>query len=56
MPDLTITCADCGNEFLWSQDEQQFYREKGLTTPRFCPICRAKHKARELQFSKYRKN
>ncbi len=39
--DKTIKCADCGNEFMFSAAEQQFFAEKGFTNePRRCPTCR----------------
>ena len=27
--DKTLTCCDCGNEFIFSASEQEFYAEKG---------------------------
>jgi len=50
--DKTIICADCGREFFWSGEEADFYRQKGLAEPKYCPICRAKRKAAELHFRK----
>ncbi|MFZ2202057.1 MAG: zinc-ribbon domain containing protein [Microgenomates group bacterium] len=41
MPDLTLICANCHNEFVFSAGEQSFYASKGLETPKYCPICRA---------------
>ncbi len=39
--DITITCKDCGTEFIFSAGEQQFYAEKGFTNqPVRCPACR----------------
>ena len=31
MSDKTITCRDCGSEFIFSVGEQEFYQEKGFT-------------------------
>lgn len=45
MEDKNLTCAECGEEFLFSADEQQFYMEKGFTEPKRCKPCRAKMKA-----------
>jgi CxxC-x17-CxxC domain-containing protein len=39
--DRTLTCADCGQEFVFSADDQRFYNERGFTDPRRCPSCRA---------------
>jgi hypothetical protein len=39
--DQTLTCVDCGESFTWSAGEQEFFREKGLTTPpKRCKQCR----------------
>jgi CxxC-x17-CxxC domain-containing protein len=44
--DQSITCADCGEEFIFTAGEQAFYREKGLTNaPTRCKACREKRKA-----------
>jgi CxxC-x17-CxxC domain-containing protein len=39
--DRTLTCRDCGEEFIFSGGEQRFFAEKGLTnTPQRCLSCR----------------
>ncbi len=44
--DKTLTCRDCGSEFVFSASEQEFYAEKGFTNePGRCPECRAARKA-----------
>jgi CxxC-x17-CxxC domain-containing protein len=40
-----MTCADCGQEFMFSASEQQFYTDRGFSDPRRCPTCRANRKA-----------
>jgi CxxC-x17-CxxC domain-containing protein len=46
MEDKTLTCRDCGREFIFSASEQQFFAEKGFTNePGRCPECRAANKA-----------
>ena len=46
MQDKTLTCRDCGHEFIFSVGEQQFYAEKGFTNePGRCPECRAARRA-----------
>lgn len=35
-----IICENCGNEFVWSEDEQDLYKARGLDRPSLCPICR----------------
>ena len=40
--DRTLTCRDCGREFLFTAGEQEFYQSRGLQNePRRCPECRA---------------
>ena len=47
MADKTLTCRDCGMEFVFSEGEQAFYKEKGFENePQRCPECR---KARKMQ-------
>ena len=41
MADKTLTCRDCGNEFVFTEGEQEFYKEKGFENePTRCPACR----------------
>lgn len=43
--DKPIVCKDCGEEFLFTIGEQEFYEEKGFTNePVRCPDCRRKRK------------
>ncbi|MFQ5604200.1 MAG: zinc-ribbon domain containing protein [bacterium] len=44
MPDKTLTCEDCGNQFTFSEDEQQFYNQRGFQEPKRCKSCRDKRK------------
>lgn len=40
--DKTLTCKDCGAQFVFTAGEQQFYQEHGLLhEPARCPTCRA---------------
>ncbi len=41
----SIQCKDCGAEFQWSAEEQEFYQEKGFNPPLRCKDCRAKARA-----------
>jgi len=38
--DITLICCECGREFLFSEGERSFYREKGFMNPKRCPYCR----------------
>jgi len=52
--DQTLTCEDCGKEFVFSAGEQEFYAQKGLTnTPKRCPECRKirRQKSRRKMYS-----
>ena len=45
--DKTLTCEDCGQEFVFSAGEQEFYAQKGLVnTPKRCPDCRKARRQR----------
>jgi Probable zinc-ribbon domain len=45
MPDKTIRCSDCGQSFNFSQGEQDFFQQKGMSEPKRCKECRAAKKA-----------
>ena len=45
MQDKTLTCSDCGQEFTFTASEQEFFAQKGFSTPSRCPSCRAARKA-----------
>ena len=37
----TLVCADCGQEFPFTVEEQEFFSSKGFTNePKRCPDCR----------------
>ena len=39
--DKTLTCKECGNEFVFTAGEQEFYAEKGFQNePQRCKACR----------------
>ena len=44
--DKTLICKECGNEFVFTAGEQEFYAEKGFQNePSRCKSCRSNHKA-----------
>lgn len=44
--DKTLVCKDCGQEFVFTAGEQEFYAEKGFEhEPQRCRACRATRKA-----------
>ncbi len=43
--DKTLICKECGNEFVFTAGEQEFYEEKGLKNePQRCKECRTAYK------------
>ena len=43
--DKTLTCRDCGTQFVFTTGEQEFYAQKGFTNePTRCPNCRQARK------------
>jgi ribosomal protein S27E len=43
--DKTITCRDCGMDFVFTAGEQEFYASKGFVNePTRCPSCRQARK------------
>ncbi len=45
--DKVLQCRDCGKDFTWTAEEQEFYQQKGFdNAPVRCKDCRAAKKAR----------
>ena len=43
--DKTLQCSDCGKEFTFSAEEQEFFQSRGYTNePKRCPDCRQARK------------
>ena len=43
--DKTLVCKDCGNEFVFTAGEQEFYAERGFQNePQRCKECRQARK------------
>ena len=43
--DKTLTCRDCGTQFVFTAGEQEFYAQKGFTNePTRCTSCRQARK------------
>jgi CxxC-x17-CxxC domain-containing protein len=44
--DKTLTCQDCGQDFTFSADDQQYHAEKGYANePKRCPTCRSNRRS-----------
>lgn len=35
-----LICAECGSEFVFSADDQEFHAQRGYQDPKRCPSCR----------------
>ncbi len=44
MSDRSLTCRDCGQEFVFTLGEQEFYQQRGFSEPQRCPTCRQARK------------
>ncbi|MFA6989459.1 MAG: CxxC-x17-CxxC domain-containing protein [Candidatus Gastranaerophilaceae bacterium] len=42
--DVQLECSDCGQSFIFSAEDQEFYAQKRYSTPKRCPVCRANRK------------
>jgi len=47
---IEIVCSDCGSKFIFSVEEQQFFKEKGFENPKRCSRCRIRR--RELNYGR----
>lgn len=47
--DQELTCSDCGDTYIFTAGEQEFFAQKGFTVPKRCKKCRAAMKARKRQ-------
>jgi len=53
MEDKTLTCRDCGREFIFTASEQELFAKKGFThEPNRCPGCRAASKPSESGYGR----
>src|SRR5205085_6293185 len=43
--DRTLTCVQCGNDFTFTADDQQFHAGRGYQDPKRCPTCRAERRS-----------
>jgi CxxC-x17-CxxC domain-containing protein len=51
----TIQCSDCGREFAFSVEEQEFFQSRGYTNePKRCPECRQARKTERYGSGGYR--
>ena len=51
----TLQCADCGTDFVFTAEEQEFFATKGFTNePKRCPTCREAKRAERSGSGSYR--
>lgn len=43
--DQELVCADCGQSFPFSAEDQEFFAQKGYSSPKRCASCRSARKA-----------
>lgn len=43
--DKTLTCVECGQEFIFSASDQEFHLSRGYQEPKRCPNCRQNRRA-----------
>jgi CxxC-x17-CxxC domain-containing protein len=43
--DKTLTCRDCGERFVWTSEDQEFFASKGFNQPSRCQDCRSARKS-----------
>jgi len=42
-----LECKNCGNEFVYSVEEQNLYKDRGIDDPEYCAICRGIFEAKQ---------
>ena len=42
--DRDLTCGDCGDVFVFTARDQEFFAGKGFSDPKRCPACRRARK------------
>jgi DNA-directed RNA polymerase subunit RPC12/RpoP len=47
MGDKKIKCIDCYKDFIFTENEQQFFEDKGYSEPIRCKDCRSKKKTQK---------
>lgn len=51
MSDKNLVCKDCGADFVFTEGEQEFFKEKGFENdPVRCPDCRRARKQRNNNY------
>lgn len=48
---VKIKCQDCGEDFIFTVNDQIFYEEKGFLPPKRCKNCRNARKDRQVAYN-----
>ncbi len=48
MADQQLACRDCGQNFTFTEGEQEFFAQKNLSAPQRCKDCRNARKSQRL--------
>ncbi len=54
MPDVEITCIECKEIFIFSEQEQEKFYQRNMMSPQRCSKCRSKKFAKKSEGSKAR--
>ena len=47
LEDMLIRCCDCGQDFVWTAGQRQYFRDRDLRQPRRCSECRGARRAQQ---------
>lgn len=56
MRDVEVTCKNCNQIFVIRQSEQEYFSVRKRPLPKYCPICRKVHYAKQAQERKQKEN
>ncbi|MPW25076.1 cytochrome C551 [Alkalibaculum sp. M08DMB] len=57
MTDKNLVCKDCDSQFVFTEGEQEFFKEKGFESePERCPACRKSRKEKRSKRGSKEKN
>ncbi len=51
--DRTLNCAQCGQDFTFTADDQRYHGERQYQDPKRCPTCRAERRSNRNSGSSY---
>jgi len=54
MPDVEITCIQCKENFIFSEQEQEKFYQRNMMSPQRCSKCRSKKSSKKNEGTKAR--